>query len=123
MLVSLAIVVLLSAPFLYVVARKQILRRLALRNAARRPKEALLVVVGALMGAAIITGSAIVGDSINASVRQIARQHLGPVDELVLTRDATAWRTASSRLALLDPDVVDGVMPIATIGASTVNAD
>ena len=37
------IVALLSLPFLFVLARKPILRRLALRNAVRRPRETVLV--------------------------------------------------------------------------------
>ena len=87
MSVLLVLTLLVSAPFLFVLVRRPILRRLALRNTMRRPREALLVVLGSLLGAAIITGSAVVGDTMDSSIRQIARQHLGPVDERVpLTR-------------------------------------
>src|SRR6478672_13029353 len=83
---ALLIVLLGSLPFIFVLARKPILRRLALRNAVRRPREASLVVLGSLLGAAIITGSMVVGDTMNASIRQVARTHLGPIDEIVSTR-------------------------------------
>ncbi len=109
----------ISLPFLYILARRPILRRLALRNAVRRPREALLVVLGSLLGAAIITGSAVVGDTMDSSIRQVARQHLGPIDELVLARDAPEWRSLSGRLRSLPPAKVDGVLQLATFDAAT----
>ena len=48
------VVALLSLPFLYIVLRKPILRRLALRNATRRPRETALVILGSLLGTAIM---------------------------------------------------------------------
>jgi putative ABC transport system permease protein len=116
----LGITLLVAAPFLYILARRPILRRLALRNAARRPREAALVVLGSLLGAAIITGSAVVGDTMNSSIRQVARQHLGPVDELVVARTAPDWRGVARRLRALPPSTVDGVMSFAALdGAAT----
>jgi putative ABC transport system permease protein len=114
-LVSLAI----SLPFLYILARRPILRRLAVRNAVRRPREALLVVLGSLLGAAIITGSAVVGDTMDSSIRQGARQHLGPIDELVLARDKPEWSALSGRLRSLPAGKVDGVLQLATLAAAT----
>ena len=54
---ALAPILVLSVPFLYVLARKPVLRRLALRNARRRPREAMLVIAGSLLGTAIMTTS------------------------------------------------------------------
>jgi putative ABC transport system permease protein len=119
MTASLVITLLVSLPFLYVLARRPILRRLALRNAVRRPREALLVILGSLLGAAIITGSAVVGDTMDASIRQVARQHLGPIDELVLARDAGEWRSLASRLRSLPASEVDGVLQLAVFDAAT----
>ncbi|MEA2922856.1 MAG: hypothetical protein QOF07_2828, partial [Bradyrhizobium sp.] len=62
------LVVILSLPFLYLLIRKPILRRLAVRNATRRPRETTLVVLGAMLGTAIITGSLIVGDTLKSSI-------------------------------------------------------
>lgn len=61
--------------------RQVALRRLAVRSALRRPAEAVLVVLGSMLGTAIITGSFIVGDTLDASVRSSAWTQLGPIDE------------------------------------------
>ena len=118
MAIYLLIVLLVSTPFLFVLTRRPVLRRLALRNAVRRPREALLVVVGSMLGAAIITGSFIVGDSMNGSIRAVARAHLGPIDELVLARDQSTWDELSQRLGAVDRRNIDGVLPAATMDAS-----
>jgi putative ABC transport system permease protein len=115
----LVISLLVSAPFLYILARRPILRRMAVRNAARRPREATLVVLGSLLGAAIITGSAVVGDTMDSSIRQVARQHLGPVDELVVARNPGDWRAVVARLGSLSPASVDGVIPFAAFDTAT----
>ena len=44
------LIVVLSLPFLYILIRKPILRRLAIRNAVRRPRESLLVIAGSSSG-------------------------------------------------------------------------
>ena len=119
MKVAALISLLISLPFLFILARRPILRRLAVRNAMRRPREALLVVLGSLLGAAIITGSAVVGDTMDSSIRQGARQHLGPIDELVLAQDAPEWRSLSGRLRSLPASKVDGVLQLATLDAPT----
>jgi len=119
MTVPLLISLLVSAPFLYILARRPILRRLAVRNAVRRPREAALVVLGSMLGAAIITGSAVVGDTMDSSIRQVARQHLGPVDELVVARTADDWRALGARLRSLQPATVDGVISLAAFDSAT----
>src|SRR5439155_5676438 len=106
---ALLVSLLVSLPFLFVIVRRPILRRLAVRNMVRRPREALLVVVGSMLGAAIITGSFVIGDAMNASIRQVARTHLGPIDEIVVARDWSAWKELSVRLPSLPRRDVDGV--------------
>jgi putative ABC transport system permease protein len=118
---ALALSLLVTLPFLWVLARRPVLRRLALRNAARRPKEGLLVVVGSLLGAAIITGSFVVGDTVDGSIRQLARQHLGPVDELVVGRNHGDWSQLRTQTQLVRSSNVDGVLPIATLDVAAVS--
>lgn len=111
----------LSLPFILILARRPVLRRLAVRNAVRRPREAALVVLGSLLGAAIITGSAIVGDTMNASIRQVGRSNLGPIDELIATRGPTDQRQL---LATLKPVVrgnIDGLLAFATLDVATTS--
>jgi putative ABC transport system permease protein len=119
MTATLILFLLVCLPFLYVLARRPILRRLALRNAVRRPREALLVILGSLLGAAIITGSAVVGDTMDASIRQSARQHLGPIDELVVARNRAEWTHLQGRLRSLPSSRVDGVLSLGVFDAAT----
>lgn len=101
----------LSLPFLFLIARRPVLRRLAFRNAVRRPREAALVVVGSLFGTAIITGSLIVADTMNTSIRGLAYQRLGPIDEVVVTTDRAIFSEALSRIQGARSDLMDGVLP------------
>ena len=110
------LLVALAASLLFVaflVVRRPVLRRLALRQAVRRPTEAILVVLGSVLGTALIVASLVVGDSLDRSVRQTAYDVLGPIDEYVSSTSVEQADEISRRLAPLadDPDV-DGVLPI-----------
>jgi putative ABC transport system permease protein len=113
----------LTAPLLGVLAvaavlltaiavRAPVLRRLALRQVARRPTEAVLVVLGSVLGTAIIVGSLVVGDTLGFSVRQVAYHTLGPVDERVLSTSAVTGDQVdrSLRAGLAGSRDVDGVL-------------
>jgi putative ABC transport system permease protein len=65
------------------------LRRLALRRISRRPVEGLFVVLGSLLGTAIICASFVVGDTLNASIRDLARTQYGPIDQAVAVSGLT----------------------------------
>src|SRR5262245_33330578 len=97
----------------FLVVRRPILRRLAVRQIRRRPTEAILVVVGSLLGTALIVASMVVGDSLDRSVRQSAYDVLGPIDETVSTTSMSVGDAASDRLAALSNDPrVDGVLTV-----------
>ena len=110
----------LSLPFLFLLARRPVLRRLALRSIARRPRESALVVLGSLLGTAIITGSFVVGDTLDASLRQDAPTKLGPIDELVRTSSPDEQDAVASALDDLDrrSETIDGVLPVTTATAA-----
>jgi putative ABC transport system permease protein len=112
------VVVLLSLPFLYLIARKPVLRRLALRNAVRRPRESVLVVLGALLGTAIMTGSFVVGDTFNASIKRNAYEQLGPVDEIVATNGIAGAAQLQSLFRNYSDPNVDGLLPVTRASAS-----
>jgi putative ABC transport system permease protein len=111
-------VVVLSIPFLVVAARKPVLRRLALRNASRRPRETALILLGALLGTAIITGSSTVGDTLGNSIRQGAFAKLGPIDEVVRTSDPDQQSAVAATVEGLDAAEIDGVLPITIVRAA-----
>jgi len=115
------IVALLSLPFLFVLARKPVLRRLALRNAVRRPRETALVILGSLLGTAIMTGSFVVGDTFNSSIRRTAYEKLGPIDEIVSANGLAAAPALAARLAGLHDPNVDGTLALTSITASAAS--
>jgi putative ABC transport system permease protein len=111
LLVGLLVVCAAIAAFIAV--RRPFLRKLALRQVARRRGEATLVVAGSVLGTAIIIGSLVVGDTLNFSVKQGAYTNLGPIDEIVTSPTVAQGDQAADRLEGLrgDPQV-DGLLTI-----------
>lgn len=86
-------------------------RRLAGRQFSRRRSEAMLAIIGATLGTAIIAGALTVGDTLNSSVREAAYRTLGPIDERVVTSDSIIGDQVASRLGVLhDNPNVDGLL-------------
>src|SRR5262245_22740706 len=112
------VVALVSLPFLFIVIRRPVLRRLAFRNAARRPRETALVILGSLLGTAIMTGSFVVGDTFTSSVRRGAYEQLGPIDEVVSGAGLAQGAVLRDRLAGFSSADVDGVLPLTMASAS-----
>src|SRR5262245_32569330 len=95
----------------FLVVRRPVLRRLALRQVVRRPTEALLVVLGSVLGTALIVASFVVGDSLDRSVRQTAYDVLGPIDEAVSSATLANAAQVDDRLQpLADDPQIDGVL-------------
>ena len=112
----------LSVPFIVLLVGSSTLRRLAVRNVARRPIEALLVVIGSLLGTAIITGSLVVGDTIDRSIRAGAYDQLGPIDETVSVNGLDQGAELVAQFEGFSSPHVDGVLSFVTAGASVVNS-
>jgi putative ABC transport system permease protein len=122
---SLAVVALLSLPFIVALAVHPITRRLALRYPVRRLTESALIVLGSMLGTAIITGSLIVGDTIDRSIRASAYDQLGPIDEVVTVSGFEAGNELIARAGTLASipgadGVLDGVLPIVTTPVAVV---
>ena len=107
----------LSIPFLVVLARQPILRRLAVRNALRRPRETALIIVGAMLGTAIITGSAVVGDTLRESLRRTVYTTLGPIDELVFVSGLERRAALEEAVASVRTPDIDGTLPLTFLNA------
>ncbi|HVD16625.1 MAG TPA: FtsX-like permease family protein [Actinomycetota bacterium] len=90
--------------------RHGVLRRLALRQIARRRGEAALVVIGSVLGTAIIVGSLVVGDTFNSSIERQATAALGPVDEVVVAPPAQGGEVARRLAPLRSDPEVDGLL-------------
>jgi putative ABC transport system permease protein len=114
-------VVVMSVPFLVMLATRPVLRRLALGNIARRPRETMLVLLGSMLGTAIVTGSFIVGDTLDASLSRGATTKLGPID-IVVSAGAEHAEAVRASLEQFQSGDIDGVLPMATLNvvASTV---
>jgi putative ABC transport system permease protein len=98
--------------------RKPVLRRLALRDAIRRPSETSLVIAGSLLGTALITGSLIVGDTLDASIKATAATQLGPVDEIVAVPESDRAEGVLRSVEDIDDRRIDGVMSLVATEAS-----
>ncbi|CAN5587093.1 hypothetical protein BH20ACT23_BH20ACT23_21260 [soil metagenome] len=123
---GLPMLLILSALALLVVSlvamRRSFLRRLAFRDATRRPGETVLVIAGSLLGTALITGSFIVGDTLDSSIRASATAQLGPVDEVVVMSDPDEAARVESTISGLEDDRIDGVLSITSASATVATA-
>ena len=108
---------LVSAVVLSSMLRRPALRRLGLRNLARRKWNTVLVVVGSMVGTALISGSLVLNDSTGRFQEDEARQTLGEIDEVV---QQTGQRVPCDRrpIPLFDASAAEGV----TLAASRVLA-
>jgi putative ABC transport system permease protein len=127
LLVVLAVALVVAFATLGVLAlRNRILLKLAVRSAARRPGRSALIVVGLMLGTAIIAAALTTGDTMNHTVRATAVDALGATDETLAPRGAIddipgalgaatgmGWidQSAVQRVesSLAGSDVVDGV--------------
>jgi putative ABC transport system permease protein len=118
-------VVALVGLLLFDVVRRPTFRGLALRNISRRRGEAALVIVGSLLGTAIITAAFVVGDTVEASIRDAARTSLGPIDESIRLTSADQLDPVTRAVTEPPIDGVDGTLALHSAGvvAATTGAD
>ena len=115
-------VLLFSIPFLGICLFRPVLRRLAIRNMIRRPRETTLVIFGSLLATALITGSAVIGDTLTASIRRSAFTQLGPIDEVAV---ASGFESGAAVLKKL-PEIaalndVDGALSLVVAGVTVTS--
>ncbi|MGB3633219.1 MAG: FtsX-like permease family protein, partial [Rubrobacteraceae bacterium] len=96
-------------------------RRVALRNVLRRRVDAILVVLGCAFGTAIIVSSLLVGDTLDASLRDRATERLGPIDVVVSSYDIEIAGAARDFLVMDPPKVADGVLAAVAAAATLVS--
>ena len=67
----------------FLALRHRIMLKLGLRNIPRRPAQTVLIVVGSMLSAVIITASFATGDTISTSIRNASIEGLGTIDEIL----------------------------------------
>lgn len=110
-----ALALLVLVALAVIALRNPFVRRIGLRNAIRRPREAALVVLGCSLGTALIVGSASVGTSYTSSIRHQALDELGPLDALIAYDTAEKWSAASARLNATPRDEFAFIAAVATL--------
>ncbi|MEY2425988.1 MAG: putative transport system permease protein, partial [Actinomycetota bacterium] len=114
MIIVIAAAVVFVAIFAWGLSRP-LVRRIGLRNAVRRPREAALVMLGCILGTALIVGNSAVGDSFTASIRDQALSDFGNLDALVDYNTRAEWASASARLATASVRQVSTTTPAAIV--------
>jgi len=71
--------------------RNRVLVRLGVRNVRRRPARSALIVVGSMLGTAIIAAALVTGDSMSHTIRSSATAALGRTDEVVAARGSSEF--------------------------------
>jgi putative ABC transport system permease protein len=111
-------------------ARNRIFLKLGIRNVTRRPARTALIVLGLMLGTAIITSALVTGDTMSHTIRSSAITSLGQTDELVSVRGADVqadvelgsttgieyfseeiFSDVEYELGLYHQDLIDGVAP------------
>ena len=85
-------------------SRQRVLALLAIRNLNRRKRNSALVIVGLLVGSAIISSSLVVGDSLDATLEAEYAEALDETD-IVITGDEAYWN--QTRAAVLLDEMMD----------------
>jgi putative ABC transport system permease protein len=95
-----AVLVLLLGAVLAAVAvlalRNRVFLRLGVRNVRRRPGRSALIVVGLMLGTAIITAALATGDTMSHTIRSSAVSALGQTDEIVAAKGVETTLAAAS---------------------------
>lgn len=121
--ISIVILAVLLPPVLFDLLRRPTIRRLGLRNVSRRRGEAALVIGGSMLATALITASFVVGDSFGGSIRSLAEDRWGPVDEIVFVDDPADQAPMNEAIQAIDSDSIDGVMPTSFVRVAIGTAD
>jgi putative ABC transport system permease protein len=127
MLVVLAIALAVALGILGILAlRNRVLTKLAVRNVGRRRGRSALIVVGLMLGTAIIAAALTTGDTMNNTIRSTAVDALGETDETIAPKGAvddipgalgaatgTGWLDEGAVVeveqSIIEPDLVDGL--------------
>lgn len=83
----------------------RILARMAFRNALRRPRQSLMVILGLLVGTAIVGGSLVAGDSMEYSIVKATYDAFQEIDETVFLDGYNFFPQSIERDLAQDPEL------------------
>lgn len=113
---------------LILMTRNRIIASMSLRNIFRQRANTLLVILGSLMGTALITGSFAMTDSFNKFLYSQIEREYGEVDEILTKRSADAnqpvpyfqFKEIETWVnTLQNTSLTDGILPIIRIDGQT----
>jgi putative ABC transport system permease protein len=122
--VLLGILVVVAALSLVLILRQRLAFRIAIRNARRGKWRTVLVVLGLLVGTTIVSGSLVIGDTVNAVSVHFTYEALGYTDEGIYNQSPTvgyvpfpyavytsisAGAAGNSQISGIAPEIVSSV--------------
>ncbi len=122
----------LSGMLLFVIAclallawRRPVFLKLGLRPIPRRKAQSILIVLGLMLATLIITAAFITGDTLSNTIRQVAIEGMGEIDEIVSSSTESSYFKMAeyeSLAAQLDGyPLVDRILPAILDSAPVVN--
>lgn len=128
---QLALLVLITLAAVGILAvRRRVFARMALRNIARRKRFAVIIVSGLLVATAMISGSLVVGDTLDYLIKKSVYDSTGNVDIVVSVWDdagESVYFNESVGYGLISSiqagslSYVDGAEPVLTQGVTVIN--
>lgn len=117
-IIPVAIVAIAFAVVAAAAARRRVLFRLSLKNMLRRKRRAVIVVLGLLVGTALMSSALVVGDTLEYIFTEDVLLRLGPIDEVVAQQsmgvyipfNASYFGTLEADLAAANAPI-DGIAP------------
>lgn len=100
--------------------RDPVARRLAGRRLRRRPVDGALVVAAAALGTALVSGSLLIGDTLQASLVDRATVRLGPVDVVVRSFAPVIADAVGTTLEFDPPPAADGLLDVLATDGSII---
>lgn len=101
--------------------RSPLIFKIALRNFLKRKRSTTMAIFGLAVGAAIVTGSLAVGDSLENAVVQSTYQNLGNVDEVVRSISAFNETVVDEIMSGGLAEQIDAAAPLIILPVSVMN--
>ena len=124
-----AILVLVIASLALLALRRPVFFKLGLRPIPRRRAQSILIVLGLMLATLIITAAFVTGDTLSHSIRTVAIEGMGEIDEVIQVGSRSAdlsyfkmARYESLAAQLADYPLVDRLLPAIGESAPVVNA-